>query len=179
MAGVSGYFLIVLWWSNVVMFTDAHATPLCSPSRVSLMTGSNAARHGVTNWTLHRDRSPDPHHPRVEPPAWAWNGLQAEAGIDRTSVATCLPQLLRDAGYVTIHCGKAHFGAHDTPGADPTTLGFEVNIAGHAAGGPGSYLGTHRWKHATLAYDCRDGCGQKTGARRSLPTLLGRLCYVS
>jgi arylsulfatase A-like enzyme len=33
-------------------FTNAYATPVCSPSRVSLMTGMNAARHRVTNWTL-------------------------------------------------------------------------------------------------------------------------------
>ena len=31
--------------------------------------------------------------------------------------------------------GKAHFGALDAPGA-PRNLGFDVNIAGHAAGGP-------------------------------------------
>jgi hypothetical protein len=38
--------------------------------------------------------------------------------------------------------GKAHFGARKTPGADPKNLGFDVNIAGHAPGGPGSFLGT-------------------------------------
>ena len=45
-----------------------------------------------------------------------------------------------DHGYCTIHCGKAHFGAKTTPGADPRTMGFEVNIAGGANGAPGSYL---------------------------------------
>ena len=38
-----------------VKFTNAYATPVCSPSRISLMTGINAARHRVTNWTLHPD----------------------------------------------------------------------------------------------------------------------------
>jgi arylsulfatase A-like enzyme len=55
--------------------------------------------------------------------------------------ATPLPSLLRYVGYRTIHCGKAHFGAQDTPGEDPLNLGFDVNIAGHAAGSPGSYSG--------------------------------------
>ncbi|MFM8449446.1 MAG: sulfatase-like hydrolase/transferase, partial [Haliscomenobacter sp.] len=32
-------------------FTQAYATPVCTPTRVSLMTGLNAAHHGVTNWT--------------------------------------------------------------------------------------------------------------------------------
>ncbi len=29
----------------------------------------------------------------------------------------------------------------NTPGADPLNLGFDLNIAGHAAGSPGSFLG--------------------------------------
>ncbi|HLT51910.1 MAG TPA: sulfatase-like hydrolase/transferase, partial [Arenibacter sp.] len=37
-------------------FTQAYATAVCSPSRISLMTGMNAARHRVTNWTLHKDQ---------------------------------------------------------------------------------------------------------------------------
>ena len=32
-------------------FTRAYADPVCTPSRVSLMTGKNPARHRVTNWT--------------------------------------------------------------------------------------------------------------------------------
>ena len=55
--------------------------------------------------------------------------------------ATPLPALLRRAGYRTIHVGKAHFGARDTQGENPLNLGFDVNVAGHAAGGPGSYWG--------------------------------------
>ena len=39
-----------------MMFTQAYASAISSPSRCSLLTGSNAARHRVTNWTLHRDR---------------------------------------------------------------------------------------------------------------------------
>ena len=38
-----------------VKFTNAYATPVCSPTRVSLMTGMTAARHRVTNWTLQPD----------------------------------------------------------------------------------------------------------------------------
>ena len=46
-------------------FTQAYASAVCSPSRVSALTGMNAARHGVTNWTLRRDVSPDQVHPAV------------------------------------------------------------------------------------------------------------------
>ena len=36
-------------------FTQAYACSVCSPTRVSLMTGLNAARHRVTNWTLKKN----------------------------------------------------------------------------------------------------------------------------
>ena len=53
---------------------------------------------------------------------------------------------MRTHGYRTIHAGKAHLGANGTEGADPRSLGFDVNIAGHAAGAPGSYLGEHSFR---------------------------------
>ena len=40
-----------------------------------------------------------------------------------------------------LYFGKAHYGAMNTPAANPLNLGFDINIAGHAAGAPGSYLG--------------------------------------
>jgi arylsulfatase A-like enzyme len=56
--------------SEGLKFTQAYACALCSPSRVSLMTGANAARHQVTNWTLRKDKSPDWNHPDIQPPDW-------------------------------------------------------------------------------------------------------------
>lgn len=131
---------------NGMMFTEAYASSVCSPTRVSLLTGMNAARHRVTNWTLRRDQAVDGPHDRLEFPKWNVNGLQPEGtGIPYTVEATTLPMLLKGAGYHTIHVGKAHFGAMDTPGEEPLNLGFDVNIAGHAAGGLGSYLGTENF----------------------------------
>ena len=124
-----------------VKFTEMYASPVSSPSRVSLLTGMTPAAHRVTNWTLYRDRGPDPESPLVEWPAWNVNGIAAQPGVPRTTHVTPLPELLRGAGYRTILVGKAHFGAIGTPAADPCTLGFEVNVAGHAGGGVASYLG--------------------------------------
>ena len=144
-----------------MMFTRAYAAPVCSPSRCSIISGMNAARHRVTNWTLQRDKETDePNYPMLPPRDWCVNGIQpqgtAPQGESRHplteepfsyrmqrpyAVCTPLPELLRQRGYVTIHCGKAHWGAKDTPGANPTLFGFDYNIAGSEIGGLADYRG--------------------------------------
>jgi arylsulfatase A-like enzyme len=143
------------------VFTAAYAQAICSPSRVSLLTGMNSARHHVTTWTLFRDKTTDASNPfLLAPQDWAVNGVQPAGTLPEGSsrhplteepfsykmgkpyvTATALPELLRESGYVTIHCGKAHFGAKDTPGANPKSFGFDYNIAGSEIGGVGSYRG--------------------------------------
>ena len=130
-----------------VKFMQAYACPVSSPSRCSLMSGMNAARHRVTNWTLKYDQKTDAGSTVITPPDWNYNGIQPAtttnaADKKNTTLITSLPQILQDNGYYTIHCGKAHFGARSTSGADPLKMGFLVNIAGSEIGGPGSYLGT-------------------------------------
>ncbi len=124
-------------------FTNAYSTPVCSPTRVSLMTGMNAARHRVTNWTLYPDRKQpmELDHPTLEFPDWNYNGLATTDTIPNAAYATPFPQILKDHGYATLHAGKAHFGALGYPAENPLNLGFEINIAGHAAGAPQSYWG--------------------------------------
>lgn len=128
-----------------VKFTSAYACSVSSPTRVSLFTGMNAARHRVTNWTLHRNQHVDSKHKSLDFPEWNVNGISTTADVERTCYALPLAQALKDGGYYTIHCGKAHFGAIGTPGENPLNLGFDINIAGHACGGPGSYLGEENY----------------------------------
>jgi len=130
--------------SEGIVCTNGYASaPVCTPTRVSLMTGQAPARHQTTFWTLQHDRDTSGKHPRLKPPAWNNKGLQPSAAL--------LPEMLRGAGYRTIHVGKAHFGAHGTAGSDPTNLGFDVNVAGHGSGAPSSYLGLHNFSHAGRA----------------------------
>lgn len=128
--------------SSGMKFTQAYSTSVCSPTRISLMTGMNAARHRVTNWTLNKDGGHEPQHPFLTHNEWNVNGMSMDAETELAIHATPFPEILRLNGYKTIHTGKAHLGAIDTPGEDPLNLGFEINIGGHAAGAPGSYLGT-------------------------------------
>lgn len=130
-------------------FTNAYACSVSSPSRVSLFTGMNAARHRVTNWTLEYNKTVDAESKVLSYPDWNTNGMSPTPGVERTCVATALPQVLHDNGYYTVHCGKAHFGAISTPAANPSNLGFDVNIAGHAAGGLASYLGEENYGNRT------------------------------
>ena len=129
-----------------VKFMQAYACAISSPSRCSLMSGMNAARHKVTNWTLNYNSNNDASGGSITLPQWNYNGIQPEGEeVNNATEITSLPQLLSKGGYYTIHCGKAHFGAKNTPGEDPLNFGFDVNIAGGANGGPASYLGADNY----------------------------------
>ena len=113
-----------------IRFSTFYAQSVSSPSRASLLTGQNATRHRTTNWINAASNNRTP----FGPPEWNWNGL--------TKADQTLPKILQQAGYKTIHVGKAHFGCQQSEGMNPKNLGFDVNIAGSAIGHPGSYYGT-------------------------------------
>ena len=128
-----------------MMFTNAYACAVSSPSRSSLISGMNAARHGVTNWIENYDQNTNAPGSPIQLPEWNWNGVQPSttatlADRSHSTLITPLPRLLKSAGYRTIHCGKANFGSATTSASNPKTLGFDVNIAGGSSGAPGSYL---------------------------------------
>lgn len=135
--------------SQGMKFTQAYACPVSSPTRVSLLSGMNAARHRVTNWTLQKNTPTDTKSDILDFPEWNIHGICQVPNIPHTYEVTPLPQLLKNSGYHTIHCGKGHWGAIDTPGENPIHFGFEVNIAGHAGGGLTSYLGEKNYGNRT------------------------------
>ncbi|NDV82528.1 sulfatase [Bacteroides sp. 51] len=110
-------------------FSTFYAQSVSSPSRTSIMTGQNAARHQTTNWINAETNNRTPYGPAD----WNWEGLTPQ---DPT-----YPLMLQQAGYKTIHVGKAHFGCMNSEGEDPTKLGFDINISGSSIGHPGSYYG--------------------------------------
>ncbi len=119
--------------SRGIRFNNFYAMSVCSPTRISIMTGQNAARHHATNWI-----NPDKDNRGTwGPPEWNWSGL---AHGDVT-----LPRLLQQEGFRTIHVGKGHFGPRDSEGAEPMNLGFDVNVGGASFGAPGSYYGSDNY----------------------------------
>jgi len=131
------------------LFTQAHAYSVCSPTRISLITGLNAPRHKVTQWTHPSTFKSEPgpfKSKTLKNPKWAVKGLPAGTPT--------LPAILKGTGYTTLFAGKAHFGPDDTPNSDPKNIGFDVNIAGFGGGGPGSYWGKYNYSanHRTKAH---------------------------
>ncbi|MGB0143359.1 MAG: sulfatase-like hydrolase/transferase [Akkermansiaceae bacterium] len=118
-----------------VRFNQFYAMSVCSPSRISILTGQNAARHGATNWiNPSRDNGG-----KFGPPNWDWKGL--------TKAEVSLPGLLAKQGYRTIHVGKAHLGPRGSEGSEPLNVGFQRNVGGASFGAPGSYYGEADYGH--------------------------------
>lgn len=120
-----------------IRFNQFYAMSVCSPTRISILTGQNAARHRATNWINPKQDNAGSNGP----PKWNWAGLKKGE--------TTLPGVLGANGYRTIHVGKAHFGPNDHEGSEPLNLGFDVNVGGASFGAPGSYYGEKNYGKGT------------------------------
>jgi len=158
-----------------VMFTNAYATPVCTPTRASLMTGMNAAHHGITNWThVQKDTPTDKKEESLDIADWNYNGLSPVQDVPHSAYATPLPQLLKDHGYYTIHVGKAHWGPMGTPGANPLNMGFMVNVAGNNIGHPQSFRGEDNYGNipGKATYNAVQGLAEYYGSSTFLTEAL-------
>lgn len=119
-----------------IRFQQFNAMSVCSPTRIAILTGQNAARHRTTNWIAPDQNNRGPNGPTD----WNWRGL--------SSKDVSLPKRLRSSGYRTIHIGKGHFGPRDSEGADPQNIGFDINVGGASIGAPASYDGKRNYGNA-------------------------------
>jgi arylsulfatase A-like enzyme len=95
-----------------IRFTDFHSAPACSPTRSMLLTGTDHHIAGIGTMA------------EVVPP-----GLKDAPGYEGylNDRVVALPELLRDAGYLTLMSGKWHLG--DTIDRSPWARGFERSFA--------------------------------------------------
>ena len=123
-------------------FTHAYsASPLCSPTRASILTGLSPARIGIT--------TPACHLPQVALEATPGQRAPADNKAIGPNTATrlktdyyTLSRALNDAGYATGHFAKWHLG-HEP--YSPLEHGFDVDVPHWPGPGPaGSYVAP--WK---------------------------------
>lgn len=123
-------------------FTRAYAaSPLCSPTRASILTGQTVARHGITQPLGHvKDiRLSSQNGTKAAPKE------KAIIPISATRLDSKLPtlgKLFKKQGYQTAHFGKWHLGSSPY---SPLEHGFDVDIPHWPGPGPaGSFVAP--WK---------------------------------
>ncbi|MCB9208963.1 MAG: sulfatase [Ignavibacteriales bacterium] len=107
--------------SESVMFTNAYsASPVCSPTRASIMTGKYPSRVGITDWI-----------PGLDPKDRKLLGPQDlnELPLQEVTIA----EVLKRNNYKTFFAGKWHLG---DSGYFPEQQGFDLNFGGHHMGQP-------------------------------------------
>ncbi len=130
-------------------FTQAYSdSPLCSPTRASILTGLSPARHGIT--------VPNCHLPKVNLAASTSKSANANQKATMPKPVTrlktdyyTLAEMFKDNGYATGHFGKWHLGSEPF---SPLEHGFDVDLPHHHGPGPaGSYVAP--WKFKDFDHD--------------------------
>lgn len=124
---------------NGMKFTNAYAaSPVCSPTRASIMTGKYPARLHLTDYIPGRSSK----NSKLITPDW-----KKELPLGEITIA----EVLKDAGYATGHFGKWHLNKDKKyklgrPG-DPGSQGFDDVLTTHKPGaGPKSKF-EEDWHH--------------------------------
>ncbi|MBN2330167.1 MAG: sulfatase [Candidatus Omnitrophica bacterium] len=118
--------------SQCTRFSDAYAaSPVCTPTRASIMTGKHPARLHMTVWREDTLRPPNRNRKLITPQC------VSDLPHDEFTIA----EAMRTSGRQTAHIGKWHLG-----GAShyPETQGFDVNIGGTHWGAPNSFFYPYR-----------------------------------
>ena len=111
--------------SSGTRFEQAYAaSPVCSPTRASILTGKHPARLHMTIW---RESAKNRGNRRLLQPV-CLDSLPLEHET--------LAEVLRAKGYFTAHIGKWHLGRAE---AYPQAHGFNINVGGTLWGAPQSF----------------------------------------
>ena len=115
---------------NSMLFYNAYsASPVCSPTRASVMTGKHHARINITDWIPGLD-------PRNKPILGPLD--RNELPLEEVTIA----EVLKKNGYKTFYSGKWHLGSI---GYYPEDQGFDINKGGFEKGSPmGGYYSPYK-----------------------------------
>ena len=107
-----------------MVFTNAYSNAAnCAPTRASLLTGQYTPRHGV--YTVGNSTRGRSSNRRLIP-------VVNDTTLDSRHVT--IAEALKKGNYVSASMGKWHMG--NPPELGPVEQGFDLNVGGHAAGGP-------------------------------------------
>ncbi|MCF7818681.1 MAG: sulfatase [Kiritimatiellales bacterium] len=122
-------------------FTEAYsASPLCSPTRASIMTGQYPARVGITaamghvaevrlNATISTTAGP------------LYKAITPKSATRLDTAYYTIAEALKDAGYQTAHFGKWHLGSDEFMAK---FQGFDVTMGGGGYACPNSYFSPYK-----------------------------------
>ncbi len=112
---------------NGIKFTNSYATsPVCSPTRASMMTGKYPTKTGVTDWIPGRSEDgKNRNYEKIKTPSTAF-----QLALEEKTIA----ELALENGYQTFFAGKWHLGEEEKYW--PQYQGFQTNKAGWSKGGP-------------------------------------------
>jgi arylsulfatase A-like enzyme len=123
-------------------FTKAYsASPLCSPTRASILTGQTPARNGITAPNCHlAEELLTATRPANSSPAD--KAIVCKSATRLNDSLPTMVKLIKEKGYTTAHFGKWHLGKEPY---SPLEHGFDVDIPHwHGPGPAGSFVAP--WK---------------------------------
>jgi arylsulfatase A-like enzyme len=109
-----------------VRFSNAYAaSPVCTPTRASILTGKHPARLHMTIW---REAALQRGNRKLLEPV-----TRGDLPLEELTLA----EVLRSEGYYTAHLGKWHLGRAESY---PQPHGFHVNVGGTLWGAPQTFF---------------------------------------
>jgi len=115
---------------NSNLFKNAYsASPVCSPTRASILTGKYPSTVGITDWIPGQR----PKNKKLLGPK-----INNELPLEEITIA----EVFKQANYKTFYAGKWHLGGE---GFFPEDQGFDINMGGHHMGQPpGGYYSPYK-----------------------------------
>jgi len=127
-----------------MMFSDAYtASPLCSPTRASIMSGQYPERFHLTTPSGHL--SPNADEPLMKDKSAPWQKVITPTSRTFMPLETeTIAEKLKKVGYTTGFIGKWHLGQDPY---NPENQGFDYNVAGGPTPGPPNYFSPYHIKN--------------------------------